>query len=711
MADESERIPLDTRLLSNAIIELNISRRNVSIYPGDHPLVKKSLSRAFDFLQKLFELRAEITLAVAKDTLIIDDYFLDRKNPVYREFALHLSSLNIAAVTFISGLMIEELYEFHRLLSEKPIDTSKEKLQKELKERLIHIKMNFIDYDAFFFEEGKTERESQKGHIWERYIHGLLEGTLKTEDVSDVMREIPPETLAGLLNRSFTDDLRTKEETYDKVITTYIRKSSEGAFSSKELKRLIDFINGLRPELKKQFLSSGIRTIFIDIDSAGRALNKISVEEVIKLINTIDEQKIAIPDALKNLLEKFSELHKGGGEDLIFGGGLIMDDVFLSSDVVSLLTNGNFDKFVGDMYKKELQKILDFDAKTLVQKGMEEISRACSDELVERDFCHILLELNTSDVVSGDEYEYFVNVLKEQARQFVGTGQYGEVLKIFMVMEKNATEERFPDVTSAAIQYFNSEEFISLLIDSYRTIGRLMREEAILLIDYYEGRIIPHLMDALIEEDSQAVRRFLISLITHLGNKAIPEALKRLSDSRWFVKRNMLYILSECNGEEILPHVRSCCRHENPKVSFEAIKCLLRAGDSYGINALRDYLRAESREIVEQAIAISGVFKVREVVTDLIQMLRKKGKSGMDFYDKIPIVKALGQIGDPRALDALRDMLSVKSIIFKGAIERLWEEIYKTLKNYPYKDIKDLIEAGLKSKNEHIREESLRLKR
>jgi len=35
--------------------------------------------------------RPEITLAVAKDVLIIDDRQLDAKNPVYREFALALS--------------------------------------------------------------------------------------------------------------------------------------------------------------------------------------------------------------------------------------------------------------------------------------------------------------------------------------------------------------------------------------------------------------------------------------------------------------------------------------------------------------------------------------------------------------------------------------------------------------------------------------------
>lgn len=56
-------------------------------------------------------------------------------------------------------------------------------------------------------------------------------------------------------------------------------------------------------------------------------------------------------------------------------------------------------------------------------------------------------------------------------------------------------------------------------------------------------------------------------------------------------------------------------------------------------------------------------------------------------------------------------MLSGKSIIFKKALEKLKEEIYKTLKNYSNEDIEDLIMAGLDSKNQYIRAESFQLKR
>lgn len=200
-SSERKKVAIDARLLSDAIIELNIARRNVAIYPKDHPSVDRSLNRAFGFLNRLFELRPEITLAVAKDTLIVDDYYLDKKNPVYSEFALQLSRLNIAYVTFVTGVTREEIYTFHRFIAEKRDDMPVEIIRENFQGLdIIHIKAGFIDYDVFAFEENKIKRETSQMHLWERYVYGLLEGTLQPDIVPEEFKEVPPEVLARFIN-------------------------------------------------------------------------------------------------------------------------------------------------------------------------------------------------------------------------------------------------------------------------------------------------------------------------------------------------------------------------------------------------------------------------------------------------------------------------------------------------------------------------------
>jgi len=702
---KDENLLLDVRLLSDAIIELNISRRNVAIYPKDHPAVENSLRRAYERLQRLFELRSEITIAIAKDTIIVDEHYLDKKNPVFREFALHLSRLNIAYVTFLKGLSIDELYRFHKLISEK-----EENLQEKLKEdEITHIRVGFVDYSAFVFEEGKKERDKSGGKLLEKYIYGLMTGTLRIKDIQDKLQEIPPTDVARIINKISAD--RIKEEAYEEVITSYLRRTSEGSFSAEGIKKLMEVIKSLRPDLKKQFLSSTVKYTSNKVDQMSNTLREMSVDRVVEMITLLNEEGIVIPETLKNLLNEFAKcIPEEFGALEIGEKGLFIDDFFIPRDLRDMMREEQFGRFVSDTYHKEIKKILETDVSQLKDTEYKDLKDEFSDEKIEEQYFYVLLDLISSKILSENDYKFLTDKLKELSEIFIETGRYKEILKFIETIERNLSLNTFPQVTSSILNFIHSEKFILSIIDSLRIMGRQAREDAFKLVEYYGEEIIPALYDALIEEESKSVRRFLLSIITQLGPSAIPEAIKRLGDNRWYVKRNMLYIMNECGGEDIIPHVRNYCHHENIKVRTEALKCLLKFKDRYAIETLRESINSDNIEVSEQAIFLAGTFRLKELIPDLLKKLGKRGLTGADFHDKIPIIRALGEIGDPRVLGELRNILSMKSIIYRGAIEKLKEEIYKTLKNYPYSDIKDLVEAGLKSKNEVIKRESMKIK-
>jgi len=691
----TDDLPLDTRLLSEAIIELNISRHNVSIYPRNHPIVEKSIHQVFSLLQKLFEMRSQVTLATAKDTLIIDSYFLDKQNPVYKDFAQCLNKKNIASVTFIKGLTKDELYTFHNFISEDTRDTISEDVQDLFrKHNIFHIHVSSVDFSAFKLVEGTAPQEDKEISLWEKYVFGLLEGRLRSEDAFDVIGEIPPDKLAGLVNSADLNNF--KEESYERVIASYVRTSSEKAFSAKELKKILDFIDALRPEIKRHFLSSAVSTLSKDLDSVKESLKDLSVDSAMDLLSIINEQLITIPEALKNVLDQFSRLQHDSLEAVCYKEGLIEDDIWLSPEITNFLSDADFKAFVTDSYQQEIKRIIEFDAREINTGWIHEFESEWSNEYIEKAFHQVILEISFADgsgIIPKDEYDFFFNILREQTEYFIDTGQYKEVLETLRVFKAKASMGECPEVVSNIIQYFHSTEFFSLLVNSFRVMERDKREDVIQFCEYYGEKIIPPLMEALKEEESQSTRRFIVSLMTRFNEKVIPEAIKHLNDSRWFVKRNMLFILNECDSsnEESLRMVRGHCNHENPQVSFEAIKYLLKCKDSYGIHALKDYLRSDSKVLQKKAIALSGTFRVEDVVPDLIQLLQKKTISGSDFEDKIYVVRALGQIGDPSALDALRNILSTKTFLFRNSLDKLKKEICSTLKNYPHEEVKDLL--------------------
>jgi hypothetical protein len=677
-------LPLDTRLLSEAIYELNISRHNVSIYPRNHPIVEKSLNQAYSFLLKLFELRSTITIAIAKDTLIIDDNYLDKQNPVYTDFARCLSQKSIASLTFTHGLTKEELYAFHRFLLTDVQDPSSEHMLELLNGcHLTHIQVGLIDYSAFSFSEGELSPEDRKTALWEQYVYGLLEGKLATQDSSEIVRGIPPEKLAAMINRVSLDEL--KDESYDSVITSYVKKSKEKEFSGAEIRKLTHFIDGLRPELKNQFLSSFIRNISHDTVEAEEFLKEMSIDEIINLLHHINEQMPDIPEALKNVLEKFAKIDQKGREFRHFGNGLVEDDILLSPEITNLLSEANFKQFVSEAYQNEILHLLKYDAGTEDRNALAAFEHEWKDEHVDRVFHEVTLELLSSereDIISQEDFAFFMESLREQSLQLIYTGQYKRLLKTLKVLHANISKHKFADADSDLARYYYSDGFISRLIDSFRAMGKEARGDAFPLCEHYGDAIIPPLMDVLIDEQSQSTRRFFLSLLTNFRERVIPETLRRLEDDRWFVKRNMLFILMECGNGDELKNARPCCDHENPKVSFEAIKCLLKAGDHYGVTSLRRYLNSESQELAAKAVMLAGSYRVRSVVPDLVRKLRRKAMSGSDYEEKIPVVRALGQIGDPGVLDILNRIQSSRSILFKGSLEKLKGEIRNSLKNY-----------------------------
>ncbi len=707
MNDNLMKMPIDARLLSYVIIELNICRHNIGIYPKEHPAVDKSIDRAFNFIKKLFEFRQEITFAIAKDLIIIDKYHLDNKNPVFKDFAVNLSKMNISYVTFKKGLSKDELYKFNLFLLQKTENPSIKTINEDYKKyNFKYISVGFVDYRLFSCVREGGNVDPQRSALWEKYVQGLIGGKLYSGEIADEVREIPPEILATLVNNKIKD---MKEETYERVITTYLKSSTENTFSEHDLKKVLKFIDSLAPELKKRFLSSTLKALTKDMDTTSKALTRFSSEEISSLISAISEYKVNIPSSLISLLSELS-LNSHGEVETIYidEEDLDADKILFSDDFTALLETNDDEiaesKKVDDV---QLQALMNYEATELKTSDLIDFKNEFSEDIIDRRFNQIVIDLMSSSLISERDYSTLIDILKNQTEHMLWTGEYKLIQDAIETIKSN--RDRFSQISENILEHFYSPAFITQLVKSFRMLGKERRKEISDICSYYDKKIIPYLIDALAEEDSMSIRRFLIDLLKQFGDKIVHEIIKRLNDERWFVKRNMLYLLSETDSREVIEYIRPYCRDENPKVNIAALKCLLNVGDRFAIDIIKEYLSSNEKEKIEQSILLSSSYKIKEVVGDLVNLLLKKALSVVDLENKIPIIKALGEIGDPEAVDALREVVSTKSLFFGETVERIKEEVYKTLKNYPYESIKDLVERGIKSKNNIIREECIKI--
>ncbi|MCL5024367.1 MAG: hypothetical protein M1497_13575 [Nitrospirae bacterium] len=211
------------------------------------------------------------------------------------------------------------------------------------------------------------------------------------------------------------------------------------------------------------------------------------------------------------------------------------------------------------------------------------------------------------------------------------------------------------------------------------------------------------LLDALAGEADPSTRKFFLSVLAAFRTDIVPEAARRLNDARWYVVRNMIYLIRECGGIQHVGRVKPLAKHPDKRISVEATKTLLHFGIPGAFPYVRFFLQSKDLELRDQIIRLAGAYKVREAVPYLLEILERKDLFGIELHYKLSVVRALGEIGDPRALDALMRLCRARSLLYRSRMEEIRGEILKSLSQYPPASVRPLLERGLTSRDKEIR--------
>ncbi len=697
---KQEKLPLDAKLLSDAVIELNISRRSVGLYPPEHPITRRSIESAYTLLKKLFEIRSSITLGVAKNVLMIDEYTLDRKNPVFIEFALALHAKGIAAITFHSGLEEKEVLMLHMLISDKDLPAGQALVELDQSKNLRHIRLVPLDVSKLKFVEGALkEATDSRQAIWEDYVYGILEGNLADEDAAGVVFKIPPEEVAHILSSRPSD----AKEGYDRVITTYLSKKGRKGLNKDSLNRFITLVENLSPSIKEQFLSRAVKHQALNEKETEELLGELTPEDVERMMKIFQKQSV-LPESLRNFIDKFSGVEKTESvKEMLYKGSSHVEDIELSEDMMKLYEDDRFGEFVDGQYQRDLGKMLKA-KKVNYSSLLEEIQKAMSPEVLDNAFSDVVLELIDFDYLKSDECLKLLTRLSELTDIFLETGRFEEVLHIHNTIYSHMLTGNFRAETFSMVEYFfRSEQFISKLLEAFNIWGRNQREAALKLARVLKLNLINPMFDALNEDERSSQRKFYLSIMSQLGKDVLQEAVRRLDDERWYVVRNMIYLIREGRGTEYIKKIRPLIRHKNKKICLEALRTIVHFGIPDAFSHIKLFLNGKDMELKEEAIKISGAYRIKEAVPYLLKILKKQDILGTDLHYKLLVVNALGKIGDPRALDTFKKLYSSRPLFYKRTLEELKLEIIRSLENYPFKQVVPILDLALVSRNEETR--------
>ncbi|MGC2063628.1 MAG: hypothetical protein WA610_11675 [Thermodesulfovibrionales bacterium] len=693
-------------LITDAIVELTTSKRKIGLYPRDHPKIRESLQRAFSDLQSLLVFRGTITVGIAENMLMVDEVSLDMKNPALKDFARGLHTKGIAAVTFAPGLSVEELQRYHELMTERELPVGQGLAELTESRGISHIVLTPLDISKFSFVEDALREDLSPDKLWEEYVRRLLEGSLVDGDLNDRIAELPPEELASFLNRQ-TDET-TLDTLLDGVMKHYFRMG-RGRGMQELLSRLLVLIDSLTPEVRELFIEKALKSPLLDyweIHRVMRGLHSDTVERMMKLFQSHASQ---LPENLRYLIEKLNASRAPAISVIPDRGTACVDDVEVDPDAIRKFSEDPSACAVDADYAALLEKMKTDEHAAGKSSLGQKIQEECRGNAVDLLATDIMFELLNVKSGTREEYLAILTRLADFMRHYIDTGRYQEISAIYGKIHEDSLTGTFREEASRMKRtIFGSEDFIRRLIESFKVWGRLDREKVQGLTALLKEYLQDPLLDALALEPDAMIRRFFLDVLVVIGPDLPGRAVQKLNDERWYVIRNMVYLIRECGGVQYVQNIRHLAKHPDRRISSEAVRTLVHFNTTDSVSYIRHYLTGKDLQQQDQAVRLAGQYKVVAAVPYLVEILdRKDYSAGLDH--NAAVIKALAEIGDPSAVPVLLRICQSSSLFHRADLDALKLEIYRNLSFYSTDAVRPLLEQGAVSKNVEIRMISQRL--
>ena len=189
------------------------------------------------------------------------------------------------------------------------------------------------------------------------------------------------------------------------------------------------------------------------------------------------------------------------------------------------------------------------------------------------------------------------------------------------------------------------------ILEIESTINKLEPAQIEHLSEFYSclnKNAVNGLTDLLGRLPQMKMRRVICEALIHLGKNNLDPMVRRLSDPRWYMVRNLVYILGKIGDESVLGKFKRIVDHKEVKVRTELIHALGGIKSAEALELIRWLLNDSESSIRILAVRSLTRHGHRDSVKTLEDMIEDPRFSSKDLYEKREIFDALGRLGgDP----------------------------------------------------------------
>lgn len=203
--------------------------------------------------------------------------------------------------------------------------------------------------------------------------------------------------------------------------------------------------------------------------------------------------------------------------------------------------------------------------------------------------------------------------------------------------------------------------------------------------------------DALSATQDRFARRTFLDTMVAMGPEAMPIVEKMVEDNRWFVVRNALAILGEVGGERPVELIISTLAHTDARVRREALLALAKVGGEDAGMLVYGMIEDPDPDVRLAAAMAAGELKVERALRPLLALLEAESDSDV----VAGVLRALGQLGDPGAVNAI-EKRAVGSFFSKPPTD-VRIAAYRALHNIGTPHAKSLLTQAVDDKDPAVR--------
>ena len=207
------------------------------------------------------------------------------------------------------------------------------------------------------------------------------------------------------------------------------------------------------------------------------------------------------------------------------------------------------------------------------------------------------------------------------------------------------------------------------------------------------------LVRSLVAATDVSARRAYRDALVALDQVGVPLLEDMVGDERWFVVRNMVGILGEIRSADAVDHFRRTIEHSDARGRRETILALSKIGGEEAVPLLAKGLNDKDPSLRAAAALGMGLTKLATAVTPLLARLAQE----TDQDTQVEVIRALGRVGDPRAVPVLAERASAGGF-FSRTAAAIRVEAVRALADSGGEPARAVLQRLLKDRSDQVRE-------